>query len=105
MRVHAAQGWACQHMLQHTQPGIKTQASSTVLAHLPKDAARVWPVLLHDSDVTCSLWGLARPNMLLLLPLCVPVLLLLLVRRLLLETAVRVNKQRADSCSSSSTVL
>lgn len=61
------------------------------LPHLPNDAARVWPDLLHDSDVTCSLCGLARPSV-----LC---LLLWLLSKLLLEKAVRVKRQRADSCN------
>lgn len=74
-------------------------------AHLPKEAARVWPVLLHESDVTCSLWGLARPNVLLpllwvLVLLWLLLLLLLVSSRLLQENAVSVNRQRADSCGS-----
>lgn len=91
----------------HTMPKASCHWPHTMLRskHLPKDAARVWPVLLHESDVTCSLWGLVRPNVLLLLfvaPLLwalSALLLLLLPSRLLQEKAVSVNRQRAESCS------
>lgn len=42
---------------------------TNVSPHLPNEAASVWPVLLHESDVTCSLWVLQRltvPQVLLL---------------------------------------
>jgi hypothetical protein len=88
-------------LVKHAGSGTSSSIdSSRILAHLPNDAAKVCPDLLHDSDVTCSLWGLARPKVprLLLLLLWLP-LRLLLLRMLLLEKAVSCMMQRAGSCS------